>query len=338
MRSWLTLLTMHLTLAVAVCPAADAARFEFDATHMGTTWRLVLYAADKTAAKKSAKAAFDRVAELEKVMSDYDPKSELMLLSKANDTKPGEAIPISDDLLDVLGKAAEVSEATNGAFDITVGPLSQLWRTARKTKRLPGNEVLKASLGLVGRELWSIDVKAKTATLKKAKMRLDLGGIGKGYAADAAMAVLKKQGIASALVAASGDITVSAAPPDREYWTVDVPSPFKDRPVRRLGLVNASVSTSGDLYQYAEIDGIRYSHVLDPKTGLGQTGRRTATVVADAGWKADAYTKAALLLPSKDATKLIEARCLGLSSAAKAGEDGEIETAETEGFRKKILE
>jgi thiamine biosynthesis lipoprotein len=272
---------------------------------MGTEWRIALYAPDKPTAEKASKAAFARVAELDLVMSDYNPKSELMRFCYANDAKPGLAQKVSGDLFDVLEKSQRIAAASDGAFDITVGPVVKLWRVARKTKQLPDAKELAAARELVGYKMLTLDVKGKTATFAKAGMRLDLGGIGKGYAADEALKVLKLQGIASALVAASGDITVGEAPPEKPGWVVEIAPLQKGDKPRRLTLVNASVSTSGDLFQFVEIEGVRYSHVLNPKTGLGLTGRRSATVIAQQGWLADSLTKTASVLPPDEAMKLI---------------------------------
>jgi FAD:protein FMN transferase len=309
-------------------------RYEFTSTHMGTQWRIVLYATGADDAKKTAKAAFDRVAELEKVMSDYDGTSELMTVLKANDATPDTPLKLSDDLFDVLNKAKSMTTATGGVFDPSIGPLVQLWRTSRRTKKLPDEATLAAAKKLVGPDLWSVDEKKKTLTLKHARMRLDLGGIGKGYAADAAMAVLKKHGVTSALIAASGDITVSAAPPGKPGWTVDIAPLKKDDTPRRLLLVDQSVSTSGDLFQYVEINGVRYSHVLDPGTGLGMTGHRSGTAVMPSGWQADAYTKATLLLEPKKALELLEVQGGQMYLAVKLKPDDTPTITQSKGFEK----
>ena len=300
---------------------------------MGTEWRIAVYAADKPIAEKAAKAAFARVAELDLVMSDYNPKSELMKLCAANDAEPGKTIRISSDLFDVLQKANTISSASHGAFDVTVGPLVKLWRIARKVKEKPDAKNLAVAKELVGFELILLDAKASTVTLAKAKMRLDLGGIGKGYAADAALEVLKKFGCSRALIAASGDITVGDAPPGKEGWEVEIAPISKDRAVRKLKLVNASVSTSGDLFQHFEIDGVRYSHVLDPKTGLGLTGRRSATVIALKGWQADALTKVASVMEPAKAKRVIESYPGAVMYlVTKDSDDAKEIVTESEGF------
>ncbi len=272
---------------------------------MGTTFRITVYA-EEAVAQKAAAAGFARVAALEGVMSDYRPDSEVMLAGKANDAAPGKPIRVSDDLLDVLTRSAEMSRVSGGAFDVTVGPLSKLWRVSRKTQELPDAQELAAALALVGPDKVALDAVAKTMTLKLPAMRLDFGGIGKGFAADEVLKVLKRDfGIPSALVAAAGDITCGDAPPGQVGWSVEIAPLRKGGPKRTLTLANASVSTSGDLEQVAVIGGVRYSHVLNPKTGLGLTGRRSVTVIARDGTTADGATKGASVLPAGRALEFV---------------------------------
>jgi thiamine biosynthesis lipoprotein len=306
---------------------------------MGTEWRIVLYAVDKPTAEAANQAAFARVKQLDDVMSDYNPKSELRIVCAKNDTDPGKPISASDDLIRVLGHAQDVAAKSDGAFDVTVGPLVKLWREARKSKELPKVEELKAAKECIGYQLLTVDAKAKTVTLAKAGMRLDLGGIGKGFAADEALAVLKGKGITRALIAASGDITVGDAPPNKEAWVVEIAPIGKGMPARQVKLVNASVSTSGDLFQFVEIGGVRYSHVLDPKTGLGMTGRRSGTVIAPKGWQADALTKTALLLPPEKAQKLIDSvDGAAMYLVVKETDDAKDQVTESKRFREYVIE
>jgi thiamine biosynthesis lipoprotein len=235
-----------------------------------------------------------------------------MRLCKANDTDPDKPVPVGKDLFAVLEKAQEVSKLSDGAFDVTVGPLVQLWRTARRTQQLPDPKELAEAKAKVGWEKVTLDPKARTVALKVPGMRLDLGGIAKGFAADEALAEIRKHGITRALVAASGDITVGDPPPGKDGWVVEIAPIGTGRPARWVKLANASVSTSGDLFQFVEIGGVRYSHVLDPKTGLGLTGRRSATVIAPKGVLADSLTKAASVLPPEKALRVID----GIEGAA----------------------
>jgi thiamine biosynthesis lipoprotein len=262
---------------------------------MGTQFKIILYASDEASAQRASKAAFERIAALDGMMSDYRLTSELMQLCKK---AGGEPVPVSDELFFVLSKAQEVSRRSDGAFDVTVGPVVRLWRRARKTHLLPDPDQLAHARALVGYDKVRLNEKGHTVQLLKAGMQLDLGGIAKGYSADEALAMLQKHGITRALVAAGGDIAVSGPPPDVDAWTVGI-APLEapdQKPSRYLLLKDAAVSTSGDAEQYVEIDGKRYSHIVDPRTGIGLVGRQSATVVARRGIDADSLTKVVSVL------------------------------------------
>jgi thiamine biosynthesis lipoprotein len=320
-------------LIVPLCVSAEPpSRFTFTEPHMGTAFKIIVYASDEAAANKSAKAAFQRIAELDGIMSDYRPASELMQLCK---NAGGEPVKVSDDLFYVLSKAQQVAERSDGAFDVTVGPVVRLWRVARKTRTLPDPEKLKAALELVGYKNVKIDAKAHTIQLLKAGMQLDLGGIAKGYAADEGLKTLEEHGVKSALVAAGGDIAVSDAPPDAAGWTVAIAplADLKSKPARSLLLKNAAVSTSGDTEQYVEIAGIRYSHIVDPKTGMGLIGRQSVTVTARHGIDSDSLTKVVSVWGPKRGLEFIE-KTPGAEAFIVRKTDGGEATYQTKEFSK----
>lgn len=297
-----------LLILPAALPAAEPLkRFQFEEPHMGTKFRIVLYAGDEGKAKRASAEAFERVAFLNSIMSDYDPKSELMRVCRQFATKTGEPVPVSAELFVVLSKANEVSRLSGGAFDVSIGPMVQLWRQARRTQKLPTAEEIADAKRRVGYEKIELDKTKRTVRLKTPGMQLDLGGIAKGYAADEMLAILKKHGITSALVAAGGDVAVADPPPNQAGWKVNVAPLTKAKPDHSLLLANAAVSTSGDSQQFTLIDGVRYSHILDPRTGLGLTGRRSVSVIAKEGITADSMTKAVMLLEPAKALELIEA-------------------------------
>lgn len=302
------LLALLIVLApsAAADPTAGGTRFEFTEPHMGTRFRLVFYAHDEAVARAAAKSAFGRVAALNECMSDYKPGSELMrLCARAG----GNALPVSGDLFFVLEKAQEVARRSDGAFDVTVGPVVRLWRQARRTQRLPDPEKLARARALVGWKNVRLDARGRTVQLLKPGMQLDLGGIAKGYAADEALAALAKHGVTRALVAAGGDIAVGAPPPGADGWDVAIAplDPEEEKAPRHLRLRDAAVSTSGDAEQHVVIDGTRYSHIVDPRTGLGLVGRSNVTVVARRGIDADSLTKVASVLGPEKGLPVIEA-------------------------------
>ena len=302
----LLILLCGLANVNALQPAA-LKRYEFSEPHMGTTFRIVFYAADEATAKKAAKAAFKRVAELNAIMSDYQPTSELTrLCEKAG----GAPVEVSADLFEVLKRSEEFAKLTDGAFDISISPVVRLWRKARRTGELPKADAIKKALQLVDYRKIKFDAKARTVQLLLIGMLLDLGGIAKGYAADACLAILRRHGIARALVAAGGDIAVGDAPPDAPAWKVGI-APLKNpgaEPTHYLALSNAGVSTAGDAEQFVEIDGKRYSHIIDPKTGYGLVGRRSVTVIAPTATASDGLDTGLCVLGVERGLKIVESR------------------------------
>jgi FAD:protein FMN transferase len=280
-------------------------RREYSEIHMGTDFRIVLYSADAEAANRAAAEAYSRVAALNRVMSDYDPTSELSLLSAT--AGGGKPQAISDDLWFVLQRAQRLAEATDGAFDVTVGPLTKMWRSARRTKTFPPEDRMAEARAAVGYRHLRLDPEQKTAKLLVPNMRLDLGGIAMGYAADEALKILKRHGHSRAMVDASGDIVCGDAPPDAQGWKVGIAplTESKGPPSRFVMLANGALTTSGDAFQFVEIDGTRYSHIVDPRTGRGLTTRSSVTVTAPDCITADSLATAVSVLGPKPGMELV---------------------------------
>lgn len=281
-------------------PPETLDRFRFTSPHMGTLFQITLYAPDAGCAETAAEAAFKRIARLEDVMSDYMADSELMRLASQPPETP---VPVSEDLFRVLQRAKEVSEATRGAFDVTAGPLTRLWRFSRKRNALPSDTALAAASDALGWRHVHLDATRQTVTLMRPNMRLDLGGIGKGFAADEALAVLREHGLPRALIAASGDVRAGDPPPGTEGWQVEIAGLAG----RRVSLVHAAISTSGDTEQFVEMDGVRYSHIVSPFTGLGLTNRIQATVIAPDAATSDALATACCVVGPDAALAILDA-------------------------------
>ena len=287
---WVSILFASLTLlrASALQP------FEAVEPHMGTLFRIKLYAVDALQAEAAFRAAFDRVRDLDGILSDYKPDSELNQISQ-NPRK------IRDDLFRVLDASQRLAEATGGAFDVTLGAVIRLWREARKNNRLPDNEALREAGSRCGYRKLHLDAVNRTARLDQPGMQLDVGGIAKGYAADEALAALKRLGIRSALVAASGDLAFGDPPPGQRGWKIGVGSLNQV-----LELSNAAVSTSGDAEQHVDADGKRYSHIIDPATRMGLTSGITVTIVARRGIDADGISTAVSVLGAERGIEFVE--------------------------------
>ncbi len=269
---------------------------------MGTLFSIRLYGNDPRLSAEAAESAFAEVKRLNAMFSDYEPESELLRFCRAN---PGSKVPLSPEFHEILGIANQLSQQTNGRFDVTIGPLARLWRQSRRLNRLPTREQMELAFERTGFEKLKL-FEDGSASLAEPDMRLDLGGIAKGYAADKALEVLAKSGFPSALVAASGDLAIGDAPPGKFGWRIglnSVASP--EQPDRFVTLANCGVSTSGDTQQFVILEGRRYSHIVDPETSLGLTTRRSVTIIAQNATMSDSLATAWSVLkasPSRLAT------------------------------------
>ena len=266
---------------------------------MGTLVRITVYAPSERVAQRAFGAAFDRIRVLDGILSDYRADSEL---NRITATAVGRAVPVTHDLFAVLARSQELAEATGGAFDITQGPVIRLWREARKSARVPDPAAVHEAATRSGFRKLHLDAERRTVTFDTAGMALDVGAIGKGYAASAAIEVLDGLGVSSALVALSGDLAFSAAPPGQRGWRIAVHSgdPSIVGVPRVLELTNAAVSTSGSSEQHLDIDGRRYSHIIDPSSGMGLVDDITVTVIARHGLDADGLDTA-ISVPARTA-------------------------------------
>lgn len=326
-----TLLPSFLLL-ISGLPALRAEEaYTFRRPAMGTVWTIKLYAESEKVADEAAAAAFARVEEINQALSDYLPDSALSRLSAS--AGQGKPVTVTGDLRAVLERSLDASRKSGGAFDLTVGPCVLLWRESRKTRRLPEPAALAAALQSSGWESLTFDADAGAALLKKPGMRLDAGGIAKGYAQDEAMKVLRERcGIQSALIDC-GSPLVSGRPPGRAGWNIALAKVEPDEPETVLQVENLCVDTSGDLHQAVEIDGRRYSHIIDPKTGLGLTASVQATVVAPSATDADWLATALCVMgPEQGMTFMARHYPKLQARIAQRNSDGSLVRAQTHGF------
>lgn len=300
---------------------ADLKRFNFERVEMGVIFRLSVYGSDSGVANKAAEAAYARVRELNGIFSDYEGSSEVRRLCETSG--PGRPVKVSNELFSVFEASLRLSRETDGAFDVTVGPLTKLWRRARRREVMPEPERLAAERKLVGFGLVRLNALSKSVELLRDGMRIDFGGIAKGFAADEALKVLKRYGLNRSLVDASGDIVAGDPPPNTDAWAVEIEALRHRQPEKTLTrgktedrqnsiaapslrICNQAVATSGDAYQSVVIAGRRYSHIVDPKTGLGLNQRSSVTIVAPTGMMADALASAVSVLGSSAGIELLD--------------------------------
>jgi len=274
---------------------------------MGTDFAITLYAPTAAQAEAALAAAFARIAELDARLSNYQSDSELSRLSQ---TAPQAApVPVSDDLWHVLRAGQSFSELTDGAFDVTIGPLTRLWRRARRTGDWPDEARWQAAQQSVDFRRIEFQPADQAVRLTLPGTWLDLGGIAKGYALDEALQVVRARQISAALIVGGGEMVAGDPPPHTTGWRVGIAGLDPQTPVtQEIELAHAAVATSGDLWQFVEVDGQRYSHLIDPRSGRPLTRRTSVTVIAPTGIEADAWATAIAVLGPDQGLRRIAAR------------------------------
>lgn len=299
-------------------PALALSRFEFEESHMGTTFRVVLYAADDAAARAASRAAYDRIADLDRRLTDYKDDSELMRACREAVRQP---VPVSPDVFRVLRIAQRLAERTGGAFDVTAGALTRLWRHARRQGTLPDPAELAAARAVTGYRLMRLGDDDQALWLDREGVRIDVGGIAKGYAADRALETLRRAGFGRAMVVAGGEMALGDAPPGACGWRVAIGPLAGGRPTSApLELAGVGVSTSGDAAQWMEVGGVRYSHILDPRSGQPLTRRLSVTVVAPDATTSDMLATAIAVLGERDGPRLANDYGAAVLMVVKAGD------------------
>lgn len=288
--------------------AAESRHYSFEEPCMGTLFRIDLYAASEEVASKASSRAFDVAHALNARFTDYDPRSELMELCRSGSNTPGTPLPLSPELWEALKLGAEIERLSEGAFDPAVGHLTKIWRRSVRKGRLPQEGVLAEALARTGMRHIELAESQPEAIFLRSDVLLDLGGLGKGIAADAMLDVLSLEGVESVVVLAGGDVRAGAPPPGEDGWAVTI-RPYgssSGQGIRKLRIHHCGVSTSGSVHQSVEIDGRHYSHIVDPKTGIGIAPGIAATVVAPNTALSDALATAMCVVGSKRGLVLAE--------------------------------
>ncbi|MBN2594423.1 MAG: FAD:protein FMN transferase [Sedimentisphaerales bacterium] len=307
------LLCLSLIVALFIsCAGKD--RVEADSGNqiiMGTFAHVVAIAEDSSTAEKSVRAALEEIRKVDDLMSDYKSDSEI---SRANRDAFDKSVQVSESTYEVLQRSVEFSKMTDGAFDITVGPLVALFRKAKKSNTPPSEEQINQAKTKVGFEKLKLDSENRTVQFTEQGMLLDLGGIAKGYAIDKAIEAAQNCGAIGAMVDIGGDIRCFGLPPkNRDHWLIGLQDPnsaiegISGGGLRLvLKATNEAVATSGDYQQFVIIEGKRYSHIMDRKTGTSTEGLSSVTIIADNATDADALATTVSVMGAEKGLALIE--------------------------------
>lgn len=282
---------------------AQTRKFSYSEMKMGSAFNLIIVSADSNKANHLARKSYELVDSLNHIFSNYDSSSELSKINASAGLLP---YKMSTAMLDLVQKSQYAYIQSKGAYDISIGPLSSLWRNARKAKLFPEASTVLATKKLVGLNQVKINKRLGTIFLPNANMQLDFGGIAKGYIAQWVINFLKANGIQQALVDAGGDIVMSGPPLNQQGWLIGVNLPETTDQLlnKKLQLSNCSVATSGDVFQFIEYKGVKYSHIINPLTGYGVTNLRNVTIIAKTGATADWLATACSILPIQEAKQL----------------------------------
>lgn len=286
---------------LGLMPLASAQWLSRDEAIMGTAIHVELASDDKAAGEAAIDAVMEEMHRIDREMSPFKPESEL---SRINREAADHPVPISAEMFDILARSIEFSKLSDGAFDITFSSVGYMYDYRKHIK--PTDEQIKKALPGINYRHILLDKGKQTVKFSQPGVRIDLGGIGKGYAVDKCIALLKTRGVAHALVTAGGDSRVLG---DREGrpWMVGIRDPRrKDNVVAVIPLINSAISTSGDYERYFEADGVRYHHILNPKTGRSASGVHSASVIGPDATTTDGLTKPVFILGPEKGLKLIE--------------------------------
>jgi FAD:protein FMN transferase len=280
-----------LFAAVLLAQATAAQRLERSTDAMGTTFSVVLYGSDQQSMNQAIDAAFDEAHRLDALLSNYRPESEWSRINREAALRP---VAVSPELFRLLSECIEYSHASEGTFDLTVGPLMRAWGFWGGGRHIPSSDQIHDALELVGYRHVELDTLNRTVRFDRPGIEIDPGGVGKGYAVDRMVEVLRSRGIRNALVAASGSSIFGLGNPPEESrgWPVSIADPWDHRKdVMQVFLKDQSLSTSGSYEKSFRAGGHRYSHIMDPRRGVPAESAVQVTVIAPRAIDSEVWAK-----------------------------------------------
>ena len=300
---FLTLLCSAFAGCAGVSLGQESAVVTRAQMQMGTLVKITAVARSESVSQAAATAGFAEIHRLEELLSTWIPTSELSRVNTSAGVMP---VPVSPDTMTVVQGAIQVAEVTHGGFNIAIGPAVDAWNVI-EDRRIPTESELEALRPLVDLQAVHADARKRTIFLEKVGMRIDVGGIGKGYAADQAVIAMKKAGALAGIVALSGDIKTFGQLPGGKKFPVGIQHPRKEGEVLAfIDLEDEAISTAGDYERFFEHDGVRYHHILDPKTLQPARSCQAVTVIASEGIWADGLDTGIFVMGAELGMQLVE--------------------------------
>ena len=271
---------------------------------MGNRFEITVVANDSAWAEHCIDAAVAEISRIEKLLTTFNDNSQTAAINQSAGISP---VAVDKEVFDLIYRSLKISSLTQGSFDITYGSIDKsLWNFDVNMTALPDAQTAKEMVRLINYRNVILDERQRTVFLKEKGMRIGFGGIGKGYAADKAKLVLQQMGVESGVVNASGDLITWGVQPNGKQWTVGIANPYaKFQPFSYLAISNMSIATSGNYEKYATINGKKYSHTINPKTGLPVTGIKSVTIICPSAELADALATPVMVMGIKAGINLI---------------------------------
>ncbi len=261
---------------------------------MGSRFDLTVVATDSLRANRAFEMATGEITRIERLISSWDPASQT---SEINRQAGIAAVQVDRELFELIRRSLGISKLTDGAFDITYASMDRIWVFDGSMTQMPDPADVRSSVSRVGYDKIVLDEQALSVYLPEKGMKIGFGAIGKGYAADMARALLQKHGVSAGIINASGDMNAWGKPPHEDAWKVAITNPVrKDKVFAVLPLQDGAIVTSGDYERFVEFDGVRYAHIIDPRTGYPATGVVSVTVLAPKAELADALATSVFVM------------------------------------------
>jgi thiamine biosynthesis lipoprotein len=297
-----TLVLMSLFLSIFILSAQKS--YSESSILMGSSFEITVVTEGEDFAKESLAIAKKEIIRIENLISSWDQKSET---SRININAGIAAVEVSKELFDLIFRAQQISKLSSGAFDLTFAAIDKLWNFDGRESEMPNPDTLKASVFNIGYQLIELDEESLTVFLPKKGMKIGFGAIGKGYAADRAKQLLVERGVLGGIINASGDMNTWGTKPDGSSWTIGIVNPMNNKKVFSwFSLEHNAVVTSGDYEKFTQINGRRYSHIIDPRTGIPSQGIVSCTVFAGKAELADAIATAIFVMGVESGLFLID--------------------------------
>ncbi|MEZ4969964.1 MAG: FAD:protein FMN transferase [Flavobacteriaceae bacterium] len=270
---------------------------------MGSRFDITIVAQDKATADRYIDKAVEEISRIEKLISSWNPNSQTSDINKNAGILP---VKIDQELFDLIERCITVSKITDGAFDITYASMDKIWKYDGSMTKMPSKEAIENSIAKIGYQLIVLDKKAQTVFLKSEGMKIGFGAVGKGYAADKVRSLLKSEGVSAGIINASGDLTTWGKQPDGTDWMVGITNPLnKNNIFSWFPVVNAAVATSGNYEKFITLNGVKYSHIIDPRTGYPSTGIQSVTIFAHSAELCDALATSVFITGTETGIHMI---------------------------------